>query len=47
MMEPVLNGETLASLIEKKRLFYTDLAIVDGLTHNEEFEVGKSVWIFD
>ncbi|CAI9728551.1 polyunsaturated fatty acid lipoxygenase ALOX15B-like [Octopus vulgaris] len=33
MMEPVLKGETLEGLIKKKRLFYTDLEILDGLTH--------------
>lgn len=46
MMEPVLLKETLASLIEKKRLFYTDLAVVDGLKHNKDFEICAPMALF-
>ncbi|CAI9728553.1 polyunsaturated fatty acid lipoxygenase ALOX15B-like [Octopus vulgaris] len=39
MMEPVLKGETLEGLIKKKRLFYTDLEILDGVIHRKEYDV--------
>ncbi|CAI9728552.1 polyunsaturated fatty acid lipoxygenase ALOX15B-like [Octopus vulgaris] len=49
MMEPVLKGETLEGLIKKKRLFYTDLEILDGVIHRKEYDVflptdDESVW---
>ncbi|XP_036361580.1 LOW QUALITY PROTEIN: arachidonate 12-lipoxygenase, 12R-type-like [Octopus sinensis] len=46
MMEPVLKGETLEGLIKKKRLFYTDLEILDGVIHRKEYDMCAPIALF-
>lgn len=46
MMKPVLNGETLDSLMEKKRLFLTDLVVIENLRHNENFKTCAPIALF-
>lgn len=46
MMKPVLNGETLASLMEKKRLFLIDLTIIEDLKHKENFNICAPIALF-
>ncbi|XP_036361589.1 polyunsaturated fatty acid lipoxygenase ALOX15B-like [Octopus sinensis] len=46
IMEPVLKGETLEGLIKKKRLFYTDLEILDGVIHRKEYDMCAPIALF-
>lgn len=46
MMKPVLNGKTLASLMEKKRLFLTDLVVTEDLKHKENFNICAPMALF-
>ncbi|CAI9737991.1 allene oxide synthase-lipoxygenase protein [Octopus vulgaris] len=46
MMKPVLDGETLEGLIEKKRLFYADLEILEGIGHKQGFDVCVPIALF-
>ncbi|XP_029653849.1 allene oxide synthase-lipoxygenase protein [Octopus sinensis] len=46
VLKPVLKGETLEDLIKKKRLFYTDLDILEGITHREDLDMCVPIALF-
>ncbi|XP_014775802.1 polyunsaturated fatty acid 5-lipoxygenase [Octopus bimaculoides] len=46
MMKPVLNGKTLEELIQEKRLFYTDLEILEGICHKEQYDICAPIALF-
>lgn len=46
LLKPFLEGSTIQDLINKKRLFICDLALLDGVAKREGFVVSSVYFIF-
>ncbi|GAB1603281.1 allene oxide synthase-lipoxygenase protein isoform X1 [Argonauta hians] len=46
VLKPVLKGESLEDLLKNKRLFYTDLAMLEGLKHKDSLDMCAPIALF-